>query len=151
MPSSAPLIRSMDWSIAKEYLPISISCHLPNGDPLHNQEEIHELIEKMMILGPRGIQVSEMYIRGEISEEGMDKYLDAIANDINEEEMESFRDNLRTLQDELRIKKWKILIPLFTQSVDTNKIRKISKELRNTCIYETKLTEEEKLKSVTEV
>jgi ribosomal protein S7 len=78
----------------------------------------------------------------------MDEYLDVIANDINEEEIESFRDNLGKLQDELEFKKWKVFVPLSTQSVDTEKIRRISEELRDTCIYETELSEKEKMKSI---
>lgn len=148
MPSSAPLIRSMDWSITKKYLPLCLSNQLPDGDPLYNQKEIHNVIEELMIFGPRGRKVSKMYVRGEITEEDMDKYLDVLADNINEEEMESFRNNLRKLQDELRFKKWKVFVPLSTQSVDTEKIRRISEELRDTCIYETELSEKEKMKSV---
>jgi hypothetical protein len=43
MPSSAPLIRAMEWSITKKYLPLSLSNQLPDGDPLYNQKEIHNV------------------------------------------------------------------------------------------------------------
>lgn len=128
MPNNKPLIRSIDWKIAKEKMPNSVSRHLPDGDPSQNHEEIKREIDRMIAIGPSGRNVTKQYVDGNINEQELEDQLNRVSQEVDNEELEAFRRNLRIIRDETRLPVWKEMIPLIYR-VDMNRIRKAAERL----------------------
>ena len=129
MPNHKPLVRAMDWKIAKKEMPDSISRHLPDGDPSKNHAEIRQEIDRMMDLGPSGRNAMKDYVNGEIDENQFEARLDNISEDMDNEQLERFRQNLRIIKNETRLPAWKEMIPLMYR-VDMYKVKKAAEQLR---------------------
>lgn len=130
MPNSKPLIRSMDWEIAKQKMPNSVSRHLPDGDPSQNHEEIKQEIDRMIAIGPSGRNVTKQYVDGNINEKELEDQLNQVSQELDSEELEAFRRNLRIIRDETRLPVWKEMIPLIYK-VDMNRIREAAERLND--------------------
>lgn len=130
MPDSRPIIRSMNWKIAKEQMPDSVSCHLPDGDPSQNHKEIKREIDRMIPIGPDGRSVTKQYVDGGIDESELENRLNEVYQDVDSQELETFRQNLRIIRSETHLPVWKEMIPLMYK-VDMHKIRKAAKKLSN--------------------
>lgn len=139
MPNHKPLVRAMDWKMAKREMPDSVSRHLPDGDPSENHQEIKREIDRMLALGPDGRSTMKEYVNGDINEEQLEKKLENISENIENQQLESFRRNLRIIKEETYHPVWKEMIPVIYK-VDMSRIRKASERLSNI----QKMSEEER-------
>lgn len=136
MPSSAPLIRAMDWAIIKECLPQEISMHLPDSDPVHNRQDIEQTIRQIQKLGPRGKLIVDKYLDGKIDECEMDKRLDKISEDINTKQYEIYQRKLDDMLSIINIPNWKRIVPFVSAGLDKDQMKDIAIELHELDLYQ---------------
>lgn len=135
MPSSAPLIRAMDWAIIKECLPHEISMHLPDSDPVNNRREIKQTIRQIQKLGPRGKLIVDKYLDGEIDEDEMNKRLDEISEDINVRQYEIYQRKLNDILSIINVPTWKQIVPFVSSGLDKKQMKDIAIELHKLDLY----------------
>jgi hypothetical protein len=135
MPSSAPLVRAMDWAIIKECLPREISVHLPDCDPVNNKGKVKRSIKQLRELGPKGKLIVDEYVDGEIDEDEMNKRLDNLSDSINMDQYEVYQRNLDAIISMIDIPAWKQIMPLVSSTFNKKEMKSIALELHELDLY----------------
>lgn len=143
MPNANPIIRSMDWGICLKILPDNISKHLPEGDPVKNKDNIERSLESMKQLGPKGKDIIDNFVNGDITHNEMIDQLDNLKSEINEEDLEKFRHNIQYIIDESNKSTIRCFIPFMSAGVNVETIKETSTEIQKLNIYEREKSENE--------
>lgn len=135
MVNANPIMRAMDWNEVKKRLPNDVSRHLPDGDPMENHKEIQREIERMTAVGPRGRDEIRRFVDGEITADKLDGNLEEIQKHVNEQELQRFRSNLRTIVQKTDRSYWRDLIPLMSSTLPSQRLCEVAKEINKLDVY----------------